>query len=77
MTNKKTGGDIMSTDIPDSLKGEVPLGFGIALAQDLAALNAFSALDNTRKQQIIENAGNIQSKEEMQIYVDSLSKELF
>jgi len=53
---------------------EMPLGFGMALAQNINALNQFASLPIAQQQEIIEHAHTIQSKEEMQTYVQSLIK---
>ncbi|MEG0693662.1 MAG: hypothetical protein RR444_11360 [Oscillospiraceae bacterium] len=51
---------------------EIPMGLGMALAQNLPAMNYFSALPQEQKQQIINHTHQIQSKQEMHAYVDSL-----
>jgi len=51
---------------------DVPLGLGMALAQNLPAMNIFAALSNQEQQQIINRAHSVQSKQEMQSLVDSL-----
>lgn len=50
----------------------IPLGFGMALAQNNEAMNYFASLDDQRKQEVINNCHGIQSKEEMRQYVSSL-----
>lgn len=51
---------------------ELPLGLGMALAQNSDAMSKFSTLPPAEKQQIIEHTHAIQSKAEMQQYVNSL-----
>lgn len=51
---------------------EIPMGLGMALAQNLPAMNYFSGLPAEPKQAIISQTGSIQSKEEMQSFVSSL-----
>ena len=53
---------------------DVPLGFGMALAQNIEAMKVFSSLWNIKKQQIISHTHEIKSKKEMQEYVNNLSK---
>lgn len=55
-------------------KGEVPLGLGMALAQNLEAMERFSALSHDHQQLFIDSASHVQSKEEMRQLVDSLTK---
>lgn len=51
---------------------DIPMGFGMALAQNLSAMNFFSSQPRERQEQIIGRTHAISSKEEMQAYVDSL-----
>jgi len=53
-------------------KGGVPLGFGMALAQNLDALEKFSQLTKSQQQEYIKGAGKVSSKQEMQSYVNGL-----
>ena len=52
--------------------GEVPLGLGMALAENTAALTRFAALSPQQRQELIHQAHGVQSKEEMQQLVASL-----
>ena len=51
---------------------DMPLGFGMALAQNPAAMDAFSALSGEQRRQVLEKSRRIRSREEMRSYVDSL-----
>ena len=51
---------------------ELPLGFGMALAQKPEALERFAALPESRKQEIISGTHAVTSKKEMQRYVDKV-----
>lgn len=51
---------------------DIPLGLGMALAKDIHAMNYFASLPQSRKDEIIAHTHQIQSKSEMQAYVDSL-----
>ncbi|MCD7846149.1 MAG: hypothetical protein LUG57_09960 [Oscillospiraceae bacterium] len=50
----------------------IPLGFGMALAQNPDAMDAFAGLTEDQRRQVLEKTGRIRSKEEMRSYVDSL-----
>ena len=50
----------------------IPLGFGMALAQNSKAMNYFSSLDDQKKQEVIDHCHGVRSKNEMQDYVSSL-----
>lgn len=56
---------------------EIPIGFGMALAKDLDAMNYFSNLEESKKDQIIEQSRQIQSKSQMEQYVSSLKNDSF
>ena len=51
---------------------EIPLGFGMALMQHAGAMKYFSSLPEEEQKQIINHTHTIDSKEEMQAYVESL-----
>ncbi|NCB51784.1 MAG: hypothetical protein EOM54_07890 [Clostridia bacterium] len=53
---------------------DAPLGLGMALAQNERALTAFSAMSDAGKKRVIEGAHNVNSKTEMQAYVDRLGR---
>ena len=50
----------------------IPMGLGIALAQNLKAMNCFSSLSDEDKKDIINGTHRINSKDEMRRYVDSI-----
>jgi hypothetical protein len=52
----------------------VPLGLGMALAQNSGALSRFAGLPLDERQAIIERTHSIGSKKEMKSFVDNLSK---
>ncbi len=52
----------------------IPLGFGMALAQNSEAMNYFSALDEQQKREVIENCHGVGSKNEMRQYVSNLTE---
>ena len=50
----------------------VPLGFGMALAQNPDAMDVFSGLTEDQRQRVLSKSRRIRSKAEMRAYVDSL-----
>lgn len=52
---------------------KVPIGFGMALAMNPPALNAYSAMTEERKQEILKRAHNAASEEEMHRIVNSIT----
>lgn len=53
-------------------KTELPLGFGMALAQNEAAMQQFEALSAREKETVIRQAHQVNSKREMQNLVKNL-----
>lgn len=53
---------------------KVPIGLGMALAQNEEALNAFAMMTKEEKQAIWKQARNARSEREMQSIVDSIVK---
>lgn len=51
---------------------KVPIGFGMALAMNPPALNAWSAMTEQKKQEILSRANNAGSQTEMQEIVQSI-----
>ena len=51
---------------------DLPLGFGMALAQNEAAMHRFERLTEEERQAILRRAHSVGSKEEMRQLVDSL-----
>lgn len=49
---------------------DIPLGFGMALAQNSDAMTRFSAMTDEQRRQLIEGTHSVRSKKEMQAYVD-------
>lgn len=52
---------------------ELPIGFGMALAMNPPAWNAYSAMTEEQKQQILTRAHNAKSRKEMHDLVSSIS----
>jgi uncharacterized protein YdeI (YjbR/CyaY-like superfamily) len=55
-------------------KGDVPLGLGMAFAQNLNAMKYFTSLTEEGRREIINKAHYIKSREEMTEFVDVLAK---
>ncbi len=53
--------------------GEIPLGLSMALAQNLKAMENFSVMKQEEKDRIINGCHNVNSKEEMQEYVQKIA----
>lgn len=53
---------------------QVPIGFGMALARNPRALNAYSAMTEEQKQAIISQAHNARSEQEMGRIVNGIAK---
>ena len=51
---------------------DLPLGFGMALAQHPEAMARFAALSEAGQQAIIDGAHAVRSKQEMRSYVEKL-----
>ena len=51
---------------------KVPIGFGMALAVNEPAMNAYAAMTEDEKQAIINKAHNVRSEKEMHDLVNSL-----
>lgn len=52
---------------------QVPIGFGMALAMNPPALNAYSAMTEEQKQAVLKRAHNASSEQEMHQIVNSLA----
>ncbi len=55
--------------------GELPVGFGMALAMNPQAMERFSALSEQEQQTIINHTQQINSKQEMHNYVQSIANQ--
>ncbi len=52
---------------------KVPIGFGLALAGNTAAMNRYAQLSEAQKQNILIKAHNVRSEKEMYSLVASLA----
>ena len=55
---------------------EIPMGLGMALAENLPAMEYFSSLSPRQQQEIIRKTHQISSKEEMQQFVAGFTSRL-
>ena len=53
---------------------KVPIGFGMELAQNEAAMARYAGLNHQEKQTILDRAHQARSKEEMRQIVNSIAK---
>jgi uncharacterized protein YdeI (YjbR/CyaY-like superfamily) len=53
---------------------KVPMGFGMALSMNPFALNAYSALTEEEKVEILKRAHNAKNEQEMRQIVDGIAK---
>ena len=51
----------------------VPIGFGLALSSNTAAMNRYAHLNEQQKQDILDRAHNVRSENEMYALVASLA----
>ena len=54
------------------MKIELPLGFGMALAQNETAMKQFESMTEAEKIAVIQRTHSVSSKQEMRQLVDSL-----
>lgn len=52
---------------------KVPIGFGMALAQNTAAMNRYAHLSEIQKQEILNKAHSVRSEREMHLLVAKLA----
>lgn len=52
---------------------KVPIGFGLALAMNAPAMEAYAAMTEQQKQAILNKAHNVRSEQEMHSLVASLT----
>ncbi len=51
---------------------DIPIGFGMALAQNSEAMEHFAKLPDKAKQDVINGTHSVRSRNEMKAYVDQL-----
>lgn len=55
--------------------GDMPIGFGLSLAANTKAMEAFSNMSDVMKTAAVEKSRTMKSREEMESYVNSLGEE--
>lgn len=55
---------------PNWLKGPLPYELGLALVENPAALEKYAALGRAEKQEFIDRAAPVESRSQMQAYVE-------
>lgn len=54
---------------------DLPLGFGMALAQNTEAMQKFSNMSDSQKSEILSQIHSINSKQEMRSFVSKLAQD--
>lgn len=57
--------------------GDMPIGFGLSLAADAKAMEAFSNMSDAMKTAAVEGSRNVKSREEMERYVHKIGEGKF
>lgn len=52
---------------------DIPMGFGMALAQNSEAMKRFSAMTDEQRSKLINGTHEIRSKKEMKSYVEKIA----
>ena len=52
---------------------DLPMGFAMALAQNIQAMEVFTSLTDIEQQKLIDGTHDIQSKEQMRAYVKAIA----
>lgn len=55
--------------------GDVPIGFGLALAMNEPAMQVYAKMTESRKQAVLTQAQNVRSKQEMQRLVAGIARQ--
>lgn len=54
--------------------GDMPIGFGLSLAANSKAMEAFSKMSDAEKTAVVEKSRQMQSRADMENYVNGLGK---
>lgn len=65
------------SDIHFSKNTELPMGLGMALAQNMKALNRFSEMSEEERQKVINRTHQIHSKDEMRQLTERIAEGTF
>ncbi len=70
----KMNNEYFSHLIPSSVDGnDIPLGMGVAFAQNLSALTAFAAMSSEQQEELIRKAHSVKSDGEMEALVNGIT----
>ena len=58
----------------DLFGGDVPMGLGMALAQNVKALERFSSMTEKERKRLVAGTHDIHSSREMQLYVQNIAE---
>ena len=56
--------------------GEMPIGFGLALAANAKSMETFAAMSEEEKEQAVAHSRKMQTREDMERFVNSLGANL-
>lgn len=65
--------EVIYLGMSEQNRRDIPLGFGMALAQNSEAMRAFSNLSEQEQKQCVERTHQIGSKSEMRSFVQSIA----
>lgn len=54
--------------------GDLPIGFGLSLAANAKSMEAFTKMSDAEKTAVVEKSRKMQSREEMEQFVNSLAE---
>ena len=55
--------------------GDMPIGFGLSLAANAKSMEAFSRMSDAEKEAVVEKSREMQSRAEMERFVNSLGED--
>ena len=56
--------------------GEMPIGFGLALAANAKSMEAFAGMSEEEKEQAVAHSRTMQTREDMERFVNNLGENL-
>lgn len=62
----------MEKENETGIKDDMPIGFGLSLAENTKAMNCFSAMPDDEKRAVIEAGRNQHTREDMERFVTKL-----
>ena len=61
----------------DDKMNEIPIGFALSLAMNRDALDVYTKMGDTEREEIVEKSRQVKSKEEMERLVDGLGQDKY